>query len=435
MTEQRKLATIMAIDVAGYARSAEADQGAAAAAVARLRTSVEEIIPAFGGRVFNTAGDGVMIEFPAATSGVQAAVMLLKESQAGIRQLPQIRIGLHLGEVIVAEDGDLLGHGVNVAARLQALAEPGTAAVSGAVHDQLRSAADILLTSQGKVQLEKMSERMEVFSLAPGRRVGLTRVLLRRAQPAFLAGLGLIALAIVAWRSLGPPPASPAMSGPSLASDQFAFNVINRARVCEYAMFARDFPGSPLVSLARSRAGDERPCDEATLAGGTTSPRSDGRETPPFRDLHINDRAIVLIKQAEGLQLNAVELPDSGMWSIGYSHSGEDVHPGMTITEAEADRLLRADLRFFETIVKSMVTAPMNEDEFSAIVDLAYNIGTEAFRHSNVLRALNRGDRAGAAAAFRGWDRIDVNGVSTEDPHLTQRRETEREIFLSQPPS
>src|SRR5262249_38331923 len=124
----------------------------------------------------------------------------------------------------------------------------------------------------------------------------------------------------VAWRSLVAPPAPPATPGPSFASDQFAFDVINRARVCEYAMFVRDFPESRLVSLARSRAGDERPCDEAAIAVGAASPRADGRETPPFRDLHINDRAIVLIKQAEGLQLNAVELPGSGMWSIGYSH-------------------------------------------------------------------------------------------------------------------
>lgn len=435
MTEQRKLATIMAVDVAGYSRAAETDQSAAAGAVARLRASVEEIIAPFGGRVFNTAGDGVMIEFPAATSGVQAAVKLLEESQALIRQLPQIRIGLHLGEVIVAEDGDLLGHGVNIAARLQGLAEPGTAAVSAAVHDQLRSAADILLTSQGTVQLEKMSERMEVFSLAPGRRVGLARVLRRRAQPVLLVALGLIAVGIVAWRTHETSPAPSATPGPAFASDQFAFNVINGARTCEYAMFARDFPESRLVSLARSRAGNERPCDDAAITGATNSPpRIDGRETPPFRDLHVNDRAIALIKQAEGLQLQAVELPGSGMWSIGYSHSGDDVRPGMTITEAEADRLLRADLTFFETIIKSMVTAPLNDDEFSAIVDFGYNIGTGALRRSKVLSALNNGDRAGAADAFRGWNRININGVSTEDPRLTHRRETERAIFLSQPP-
>lgn len=425
MTEQHKLATIMAVDVAGYSRSAEADQDAAAAAVARLRASAEEIITPFGGRVFNTAGDGLMIEFPAATSGVQAALKLLNESHSGIRKLPQIRIGLHLGEVVVADNRDLLGHGVNVAARLQALAEPGTAAVSAAVHDQLRSAADILLTSQGKVQLDKMSERMEIFSLAPGRRVGLARVLQRRARPALLTALLLAAIGLVGWRSLKPNPAPSSM----FSSDQFAFNVINGARICEYAMFARDFPESRLVRLARSRAGSERPCDETALAGSALPPRSDGRETPPFRGLDINDRAFALIKQGEGLKLYAEQLPDSGVWTIGYSHTGQDVRPGMTISEADAERLLRADLRFFESIVKSLVTVPMNDDEYSAIVDLAYNIGTENFRHSNVLRALNRGDRAGAAAAFAGWNR--VSGVP--NAYLTQRRLAERQIFLGLP--
>jgi lysozyme len=429
MTGRRKLATIMAVDVAGYSRAAEADEGAAAEAVARLRATIEEIIAPFGGRVFNTAGDGVMIEFPAATSGAQAAVKLLAESRAGVRPLPQIRIGLHLGEVIVADDGDLLGHGVNVAARLQALAEPGAAVVSQAVQSQLRSAADIPLVSQGKVQLDKMSERMEVYSLTPGRRIGFLRILHRQARPTFVAGLALVGLAAAAygaWRAIAPPPAE-APQALLLASDQFAFNVINAGRVCEYAMFARDFPESRLVSMARSRAGATPPCDEALIAADATA-RTDGRSSPPFKDLRVNERAIALIKQYEGLRRQAVQDP-VGLWTIGYSHMGEDVRPGMTITEAEADQLLRKDLAFFESIIKSMVTAPMNADEYSAIVDLAFNIGTGAFSSSAVLRALNEGDRAVAADAFLGWD--EVNGV--EVPALARRRAIERTIFLSQP--
>ena len=431
MTERRKLATIMAVDVAGYSRAAEADESAAAEAVARLRASIEEIIASFGGRVFNTAGDGVMIEFPAATAGVQAAVKLLEESQAGVRDLPQIRIGLHLGEVIVAADDDLLGHGVNVAARLQALAEPGTAAVSGAVHDQMRSAADILLTPQGRVQLDKMSERMEVFSLAPGRRVGLTQVMRRRVQPLLIVGvaaIAIIALVLAAMRVAAPPP-PPATPSVSFSSDQFAFNVINGARACEYAMFVRDFPESRLVSLARSRAAGERPCDDG-VRDVTNEVRADGRSTPPFGDLQINERAIALIKANETLHLQAFQDPQTaGLWMIGYSHVGDDVHAGMTITEAEADQLLRADLSFFEKIIKSMVTAPMNADEYSAIVDLAFNIGTGNLAQSSLLRALNDGDRARAADAFLNWDRVSGRPV----PALTRRRQMERAIFLSQP--
>lgn len=199
LVEQRKLATIMSVDVAGYSRAAEFDDGAAAEAVGVLRRAIEDVIVPFGGRIFNSAGDGFMIEFPAASSGAQAALKLLTESDA--RPLPKIRIGLHLGEVIVGANGDLLGHGVNVAARLQALATPGEAMVSQAVQSQLRKAADIPLIPLGRVQLDKMDERIEVFALAPGRRGGLLRNWRRFARPLIVA-LALVTLGLVGWLGL-----------------------------------------------------------------------------------------------------------------------------------------------------------------------------------------------------------------------------------------
>jgi len=167
MVEQRKLATIMSVDVAGYSRVAELDDGAAAEAVRALRRVIEDVIAPFDGRIFNSAGDGFMVEFPVASSGAKAALKLLTESNHGAPAQPKIRIGLHLGEVIVGENGDLLGHGVNVAARLQAMAAPGGAIVSQAVQAQLRKSADVPLTPLGRVQLEKMDERIEAFALSP----------------------------------------------------------------------------------------------------------------------------------------------------------------------------------------------------------------------------------------------------------------------------
>lgn len=205
MAEQRRLATIMAVDVAGYSAAAEIDDGAAAAAVAGVRDAINEAIAPNGGRVFNTAGDGFMIEFPAAASGVASANALLTLVRA--RSLPRLRIGLHLGDVIVADNGDLLGHGVNVAARLMQMAEPNTAVLSGAVKTQLRQAADIPLKSLGRVQLDKMSERVEVFAIADeGTR--FARIAWRRGRtPLFaLAGSVLIAIAgFFVWRAMQPP--------------------------------------------------------------------------------------------------------------------------------------------------------------------------------------------------------------------------------------
>lgn len=206
MVEQRKLATIMSVDVAGYSRAAEHDDGSAAAAVRALRRAIDDVITPFGGRVFNSAGDGFMIEFQAASSAVQAALKLLTDSAAGAQALPKIRVGLHLGEVIVGEGGDLLGHGVNVAARLQAMAAPGGGMVSQAVQSQLRKGAEIPLIPLGRVQLDKMSERIEVFALEPSGRSGVLRNWRRLVRPA-VAALALVALALggwLGWRALQP---------------------------------------------------------------------------------------------------------------------------------------------------------------------------------------------------------------------------------------
>ncbi len=195
----------MAVDVAGYSRAAEADERAAAEAVGRVRAAIDEVIAPSNGRVFNTAGDGFMIEFPAATSGVAAARALL--TTISERALPRLRIGLHLGDVIVAPGGDLLGHGVNVAARLMQMAEPNTAIVSQAVYAQLRQAADTPLKSLGRVQLDKMTERIAIFAIAE-RDVRFGRVSWHRWRTPLAAVAGVFVFALAGfwtWRALQPP--------------------------------------------------------------------------------------------------------------------------------------------------------------------------------------------------------------------------------------
>ncbi|MFZ2031528.1 MAG: adenylate/guanylate cyclase domain-containing protein [Vitreimonas sp.] len=205
MSEQRKLATIMAVDVAGYSRAAEADDRAAAEAVSRVRAAIDEAIAPNGGRVFNTAGDGFMVELPAASSGVAAAQALLALVRE--RSLPRLRIGVHLGDVMAAPGGDLLGHGVNVAARLMQMAEPNTAVVSHAVQAQLRKAASVHLRPLGRVQLDKMSERVEVFAIADAD-TRFARIAWRRSRMPLFAFAGALVFAIAGffiWRGMQPP--------------------------------------------------------------------------------------------------------------------------------------------------------------------------------------------------------------------------------------
>ncbi len=164
--EKRKLATILAVDIAGYSRSTEQDQAHAAGLVAALRARAATLASTEGGRIFNTAGDGVMLEFPTASSGVKAALALVQAAARRTEALPRIRLGLHLGEVIVEGD-DLLGHGVNVAARLMALAAPNGLVISEAVKSQLHGEIEARFTPCGRVRLKKMHESVVAFEHIP----------------------------------------------------------------------------------------------------------------------------------------------------------------------------------------------------------------------------------------------------------------------------
>jgi TolB-like protein len=155
----RKLATIVALDVAGYSARTEADEARTTAEVAALRKVIEAIAAKHGGRVFNTAGDGFMLEFGSSLAAVEAAFELAETCE------PKVRVGVHLGDVVVQPNGDLLGHGVNVAARLMARSEPGGALVSGTVRQTIRGPFAERLVSRGVLQLDKMAEAIEAFAL------------------------------------------------------------------------------------------------------------------------------------------------------------------------------------------------------------------------------------------------------------------------------
>ncbi len=158
-TQPRKLATIVALDVAGYSARTEADEARTTAEVAALRKVIEAIATKHGGRVFNTAGDGFMLEFGSSLAAVEAAFELAETCE------PKVRVGVHLGDVVVQPNGDLLGHGVNVAARLMAKSDPGGALVSGAVRQSIRGPVAERLVSRGSMQLDKMAEVIEAFAI------------------------------------------------------------------------------------------------------------------------------------------------------------------------------------------------------------------------------------------------------------------------------
>lgn len=163
MTEElgpRKLAAIMSIDVAGYSAMSEIDEAEAVALVTRLRGVLDSIVQNHGGRIFNTAGDGFMLEFPSASGALGAAEVLW----GGVER-QRVRVGVHVGDVMLGPNGDLLGHSVNVAARLQELAKPGAVLVSMDVRRAVRGRLQQRLHAAGIAHLDKMAEAIEIFTL------------------------------------------------------------------------------------------------------------------------------------------------------------------------------------------------------------------------------------------------------------------------------
>ena len=180
---ERKLAAILAADVAGYARLMGLDEVGTLRLLTERRQIIDSAIAEHGGRIVNTAGDSILAEFPSAVDAVQCAVEAQQRlaqanaSDPADRQL-EFRIGVHAGDVMV-RGGDLFGDGVNTAARLQALAQPGDVCISGAVHEHVRKVLPLRFLDLGPQVVKRNDEPVRAYSLSSGRAPERTT----RAQP------------------------------------------------------------------------------------------------------------------------------------------------------------------------------------------------------------------------------------------------------------
>ena len=136
---------------------------------------------------------------------------------------------------------------------------------------------------------------------------------------------------------------------------------------------------------------------------------------------------IDLIKHFEGCKLKAYKCP-AGITSIGYGHTGDDVHDGLVWTQQQADDALQSDLDRFEKGVESLVTVPLKQCQFDALVSFAYNLGLGRLKGSTLLKMLNDGRYEGAADQLLLW----VSRGTAYEKGLTLRRKAERSLFLSE---
>jgi TolB-like protein/Tfp pilus assembly protein PilF len=165
---QRRLAAILAADVVGYSRLMEQDEAGTLAALKERRKAIlDPLMAVHRGRIVKVMGDGVLVEFASAVNAVACAVELQKRMAAANEAVPEeqrilLRVGINLGDVMV-EGGDLYGDGVNVAARLEGLADPGGICVTGKVHDEVRRKLDVVFDDAGEQTLKNMAEPLRIY--------------------------------------------------------------------------------------------------------------------------------------------------------------------------------------------------------------------------------------------------------------------------------
>ena len=174
MSETRKIAAILVADVVGYSRLAGADEARTLARLRALRSDlIDPSIALHHGRVVKRTGDGIIIEFRSVVDAVRCAIEVqtgMVERNAGLSPDKRIefRVGVHLGDVVEESDGDLMGDGVNIAARLEGVAKPGEICLSEDAYRQVKQRLDLKVSDLGPTQLKNIADPVRVYSLEVG---------------------------------------------------------------------------------------------------------------------------------------------------------------------------------------------------------------------------------------------------------------------------
>src|SRR5271169_6644376 len=200
-SRKRKLTAILHADVVGFSRLMGEDEAGTHRALGELRRAVDPLIVEHGGRIVGTAGDSLLADFSSVVDALNCAVEMQRASRAINDAIPperrlELRIGVNLGDVIVDGD-DIFGDGVNIAARLEALAQPGTICISQTVYDQVRNKLDLDYRPLGSHRVKNIAEPVRAYAVGTSSAVSRSR---RGRQPLIVAGVAALVVAgLVAW--------------------------------------------------------------------------------------------------------------------------------------------------------------------------------------------------------------------------------------------
>jgi adenylate cyclase len=175
MSETRKIAAILVADVVGYSRLAAADEDRTLARLRGLRSDlIDPAVAAHRGRTVKRTGDGTIVEFRSVVDAVRCAIEVqngMAERTAGLppERRIEFRVGIHLGDVVEENDGDLMGDGVNIAARLESICEPGAICLSEDAYRQVKGRLDLAVSDLGPRELKNIADPVRVYSLEVGK--------------------------------------------------------------------------------------------------------------------------------------------------------------------------------------------------------------------------------------------------------------------------
>jgi adenylate cyclase len=214
MTQTRKLVAILAADVVGYSRLAGADEDRTLTRLRALRGDlIDPAIEANRGRVVKQTGDGILVEFRSVVDAVRCATevqngMIERNSGLPPERRIEFRIGIHLGDVVEESDGDLMGDGVNISARLESIAKPGTIYLSEQAYWQVKARLDLASNDLGKQSLKNIAEPVRVYSLEVGKPAQANPTKRPKQRSTFVAlAMAIVALVLIAagiWLAMRP---------------------------------------------------------------------------------------------------------------------------------------------------------------------------------------------------------------------------------------
>jgi adenylate cyclase len=423
MSETRKIAAILVSDVVGYSRLAGADEERILARLRALRSDlIDPTISVHRGRIVKRTGDGSVIEFRSVVDAVRCALEVqhaMIDRNAGVALDKQIefRIGIHLGDVVEESDGDLMGEGVNIAARLEGVCAPGAICLSEDAYRQVKGRLDLAVSDLGQTQLKNIAEPIRVYSLQVGVAARAKPATVAKPEPKKTSRLALMAAAIAAivvvaaggaWHFLGAnrsasvaAPAVAVLPFDNLGGDEQASRladgmtedvITNLARYKDLLVIARNstmaYKGKPVNARQVAKDLDVR----FVLAGSIQHQADQLRVTAELVDATTGAQVWSerWDRPAQDLFAVQAEVADKVAAAIG-ENGGSDIGPIRARLLAEAKNRPPASLSAYDLWLLAVQQVRLATKEGN----------TQGFEYVNKVTALD--PNFAPAYATRGW--------------------------------